>query len=251
MGCVNDHPVYLYTMAACFNFLPWILVNLEPRNALLSVFIAINIGIIGSGFITANIAGINMNNIASSLPILFAISFVMWSAIQLFATVAAVFALMGIMGSAVIINKKQVHDLVNASIGVDIGDAGFYAIIGSVLLLMFFGYYAASSSYWLSILIQTLVYSALATISIHWLWEAVRNDYVVCCNQADLTTCPVYLWWWWLVILLLVIALRCVLVFWYHEYQRNQAYKQYKKIESPRVRYAGVNADGAQVRLLY
>lgn len=249
MGCINDHPVYLYTLAACSNFLPYLLVNLEPRNGLVSVFIAVNIGIIGSGFITANVPGVNMNNIASSLPLLFALSFVMWSAIQLFSTVAILFALLGVFGSAVVVNKEEVHDMFKSVLNVDIGDTGFYLLVGAVILVLFFAYYSVTSSYLLSIVVQTIIYSIEVTVSIHWLWEAVNSNFVVCCNSDNLDTCPIYFAGSWWMVLIGLMLLRCVMIFWYVEYERTQMYKQYKKLESPKIRHGG---DGThRIRLIY
>lgn len=261
MGCVNDHPLYMFSIASALNFLPWIFVNFNPLSAIMSLFIAINLGIIGSMMLAVTVPGIDLNNIASSLPLLIGMSAVLYLMIQLAVGLAVMFGILAIFGSAIVINKAQVEATFDAAFGINMGDGGFYAMVGLVILIIFFSFYWATKSYWIAVIMQTLIYSLLVTVSIHFLYEASANDFVVCCymntsaEPEKIYTCPIYLWWWWWCVFGGIVLIRALLFFWYFEYEKKQFLKRYKKIEdeenAPKVRYAGTSIQDDKLRLVY
>jgi hypothetical protein len=257
MGCINDSPLYIYTMAAALNLLPWLLVNLDPRSGILSALMAIDLGIVGSAFITSSVPYLNMGNIASSLPIMFALSSLIYLMAQAMAGMLLVFGFVGALGSAVVIDKASVKTLIENTLGITIGDVGFYCIVGAIILIIFFAYYGATSSVWIMRIVETLLYSVLATIAIKWLYEAEANNFIVCCylntdaQPQNMYTCPIYLWWWWLCVAAGMVAARAMLVFWYMQWQKKKFNNKYIEKKKLLRRYAGLGLDPESIKLLY
>lgn len=259
MTCINDKPLFIYTLAACVNLLPWLLVNLKPSSAIISIILSFNMGIIVLGFLTANIPDINLNNVASSFPILFAFCLLIFTGVKFFSMLIIFFGVMSVFGSAVVINKQDVEAAFEASLGIELNDPGFYCLVGTVILLCFFGYYLVATNYLIAFGVQTGIYSFLVTISIHWLYEAAANNYVVCCdansdnNPTAIRSCPLWFWWWWWFILIVITLTRIMLYYFYEQHLEQKRIKHYKKLEEknhkPRRRYAGMDLQSE--RLIY
>lgn len=241
MACIDDSGTYLFTVFACFNFIPYFLVGLNPLNPLLSLFICFNLGIIGVGFLAANFPSlVSLADVASAMPILFIVTVAIWCAAKFFAVIALLFVVLGLFGGASVINREHVQAGFEHAIGIGLNTPGYYALVVVVIVFAIALYYAAMTSKWMAFMVQTFLFSIMSSVSIRWLAVAGIQNFVVCCDADNLNTCPISLEWWVLALVVEEIAKRIALKFFWYEFKAKQRFmRDFKKFNKPEMRYPG------------
>lgn len=250
MACIDDSGTYLFTVFASFNFIPYFLVGLNPLSPLLSLFICFNLGIIGVGFLAANFPTlISLNDVASSMPILFIVTVAIWCACKFFAVIALLFVVLGLFGGASVINREHIQVGFEHAIGIGLNTAGYYALVVFVIIVCIALYYAAMTSKWMAFMVQTLLFSIMSSISIRWLTVASIDSFVVCCDADHLNTCPISVEWWVYGLLAEEVAKRIALKFFYVEYKTKKRFMRdfHRFNKGAELRYPGTDFNSPMI----
>jgi hypothetical protein len=221
-GCISDDPTFLFTLVAGVNFVPYVLISLDPKSAISEAVYALNIAVVLEAVIISHVPHASLNDIASVIAILVGLSLFIYHLFLASITLAVIFALIGVFGSAAVVSKENVHAIIQSIFGISIGNVVYYIIVVTIIVLLLIIYYYTTKSRLIALITQTVVYSAFVTVSIYWLRYAIPNNWTVCFVVPDWGWIP----WWCLFVALT--TLRFILLYFYQGHKEARLLQKYK-----------------------
>src|SRR4051812_34013426 len=103
-GCINEGSTLLFTLVAIVKIVMYLLIWLHPKSDLSTILITTDIAVVTEALIAANLATLNLDDIASAMIVLFGLALLVYCILCFSTVLLFVMTTIGVFGSAIVVN---------------------------------------------------------------------------------------------------------------------------------------------------